>query len=105
LGQNTFAAFGDFDASPTKAFLTEARNRPEMKAYVDFAFGRRPAEELYDLSSDPHQMVNVASSAGFQKVREELSDRLLAELRATRDPRVSEGEQRFEHAPYSGPLK
>ena len=28
LGQNTFAAFGDFDASPTKAFLTEARNRP-----------------------------------------------------------------------------
>ena len=105
LGQNTFAAFGDFDASPTKAFLAEARNRPEMKAYVDFAFGRRPAEELYDLSSDPHQMINVASSAEFQKVREELSDQLFEELRTTRDPRVSEGKQRFEHPPYTGPIE
>ncbi len=48
LRENTFAAFGDMDASPTKAWIFTHRNDPGMDRYFDFAFGRRPAEELYD---------------------------------------------------------
>ena len=29
------------------------------------AFAKRPAEELYDLTSDPFQMINVADMAAY----------------------------------------
>ncbi len=104
MEKNTFAAFGDFDASPTKAFLGSMRHQPEMKAFIDFAFGRRPAEELYDLREDPHQLTNLASDATLQGIRAELSDRLLQVLIETNDPRVTENIQRYERPPYAGPL-
>ena len=105
MEKNTFAAFGDFDASPTKAFLGSVRNQPEMNAYIDFAFGRRPAEELYDLRQDPHQLTNLASASGLQRVRAELSDRLLHLLKDTNDPRVIESKIPYELPPYAGPMK
>ena len=104
LTQNTFSAFGDFDASPTKAFLGRVRHQAEMKPYVDFAFGRRPAEELYDLRLDPHQMNNVASQTNYQSTREQLSDQLWNVLTETGDPRVTDASARYERPPFAGPL-
>lgn len=104
LEQNTFAAFGDLDASPTKAFLALARNRPEMERYVDYAFGRRPAEELYDLRTDPHQLSNIASLSRYQGDRNRLADKLLNILETSGDPRVTENQQRYENPPYAGPI-
>ena len=104
LEKNTFAAFGDFDASPTKAFLGLARDRPEMSAYVEYAFGRRPAEELYDLRTDPHQLTNVASLSRYQEARSRLGDRLLKVLETSGDPRVIENNHRYDKPPFAGPL-
>ena len=73
-----------------------------MTPYLNFAFGRRPAEELYDLRTDPHQLKNVASEASFQQIRADLSDRLLAVLKKTGDPRVDESGQLFDTPPYAG---
>ena len=53
LRENTFAAFGDMDASPTKAWIAMHRNDPGMYPFFEYAFGRRPAEELFDLRKDP----------------------------------------------------
>ena len=61
LRENTFAAYGDLDASPTKAWIYTHRNDPGMDRYFDFAFARRPAEELYDIRKDPHGMHNLAN--------------------------------------------
>jgi hypothetical protein len=73
----------------------------------DLAFGKRPAEELYDLRDDPGQMTNVARDEAYAGVRERLAARLLAELEATGDPRVLGGAERLEAYPYYGgsPMK
>ena len=105
LEKNTFIAFADFDASPTKAWLCDVRNDKAMRRYVDYAFGRRPAEELYDLKTDPHQMRNVANQPQYQTAKTKLSVRLNGILEATDDPRVRDKEPVFERFPFAGPPK
>jgi N-sulfoglucosamine sulfohydrolase len=45
----------------------------------------RPVVELYDLEKDPDEVVNLAEDPTFASLRRELSEKLLARLRATRD--------------------
>jgi N-sulfoglucosamine sulfohydrolase len=101
LEQNTFGAFGDLDASPTKAWIVVHRDDKGVAPYFDFAFGRRPAEELYDLRKDPHQVKNVASDSTYQSTRELLSKRLLGVLKSTGDPRVTGDGSTFDKSPFA----
>ena len=94
--------FGEVDSSPTKTFLMENRNRYGIAKLAELAFGMRPAEELYDLVSDPHQIVNVAGSREFADVQVSLRDRLFHHLRETQDPRVVGGEVEWDFYPYYG---
>ena len=48
----------------------------------------RPSEELYDLSSDPYETVNLADSAGFASARDGLSSRLDRWMQETDDPLI-----------------
>jgi hypothetical protein len=68
----------------------------------ELAFGKRPAEELYDLRKDPAQMNNVAGRPEYAYVKEQLVANLMAELKATRDPRVLGKGDLFDHYPYYG---
>lgn len=104
LQENTFAAYADLDASPTKAYILSRHKDPAMKPFVDFAVGRRPKEELYDLSKDPHQIANVAASDSYAKVKSELRNRLMTILRETGDPRITESPVRFENEPFTSPV-
>ena len=104
LRENTFAAFADMDASPTKAWIFTHRDDPGMDRYFDFAFARRPAEELYDLGKDPHGMHNVADDPDHAAVRRRLSERLMSILRETGDPRVIGDGTTFDEPPYAGPV-
>ena len=101
LEQNTRVAFADMDASPTKAWILTHPGDPGMDRIIDLAFGRRPAEELYDLRKDPHQVRNVAGDAAFREARKRLSDRLMTTLRQTADPRVTGDGATFDRSPYS----
>ncbi len=104
LTNNTFAAFGDLDASPTKAWIA---TRPELEdgRYFNIAFGLRPEEELFDLRTDPHQTNNVAQEAAYSAVRKELSTRLMKVLTETGDPRVTGDGTTFDKPPFSGEWK
>ncbi|MFV0445057.1 MAG: sulfatase/phosphatase domain-containing protein, partial [Planctomycetaceae bacterium] len=101
LREDTYAAFGDMDASPSKAWLFTHRDEPAVTPYFDYAFARRPGEELYDLSSDPDCLVNVAEEMRYQTQREELSKRLLTVLTETGDPRVTGNGETFDKPPFS----
>jgi len=92
--------YADCDNSPTKEYMIRRRREPRVAALFRLAFDKRPAEELYDLRSDPGQLLNVAYDPRYQDVRRELAERLLRELRETGDPRVVGGGDKFDAYPY-----
>ncbi len=101
LTNNTFSCFSDMDASPTKAWIIDHRDEPGMQKYFEFAFGRRPAEELYDCRRDPDQINNIIDKPEYAKTRAELSRRLMQILKNSNDPRVTGDGMKFERPPYT----
>lgn len=99
LTNDTFVAFADLDASPTKAWLVEHRST-EPQAYA-WAFGKRPREELYVLADDPDQIDNVAGQARYASVQRQLKQQLLAELQRTGDPRVTGDGTTYDKSPFT----
>ncbi|MEM1444413.1 MAG: sulfatase, partial [Verrucomicrobiota bacterium] len=79
----------NIDPGPTKQWM-----RFHDSPVNSLSFGKRPAEELYDLRSDPDQITNLLSERNtpeeIASIRRELSDRLTNELRAQGDPRFAE---------------
>jgi arylsulfatase A-like enzyme len=100
LAQSTFVAFADMDASPTKAWLVGQHQNPAWQWHYHYAFGKRPAEELYRLRDDPDQTNNLAAVPAFAALRRELSDRLKTILTEAGDPRMTGDGLTFERGPY-----
>ena len=98
--------YGDVDAhmlhypSPTKMFLLQRPDDLAFRSMFQLAFSKRPAEELFDLATDPHQMNNVAGDPSFASVKEELDSQLRAYLKATSDPREVGGAMKWAGAQY-----
>lgn len=101
--KDTRATFADMDASPTKAWLVEHGEEPGVRPYFELAFGKRPAEELFDLKNDPDQIKNVAAEPAYTKIKSQLSNQLMAELRRTGDPRVTGDGTTYDKPPFAGP--
>ena len=89
------------DAGPTKAWLVAHRADPRWKWHYDKAFGKRPAEELYDLSKDPDQVVNVAGDPAYSEALKEQGGRLMGILTRAGDPRITEKDCRFDRPPFA----
>jgi len=101
LTNNTFVTYADIDAGPTKAWLVLNGETEYGKKYYDWAFGRRPGEELYDLRKDPDQIHNLATDSKYGPKRDELRTRLLKVLRENGDPRVLGDGSTFDKMPYT----
>ena len=95
-------AYGDIDDGPSKTYMLEHRDDPEVERLFELAFEKRPAEELYDLRADSSQLTNVADRPEYAKTRRELASRLMAELKATDDPRGRGQGDAFDRYPYYG---
>lgn len=100
-GEDTFATFADMDASPTKRWLIEHGDEPENRRWWEYAFAKRPAEELYDLRKDPWEIHNVAGDAANAAIKKRLAAQLMEELNRTGDPRVTGDGMTFERAPFT----
>jgi arylsulfatase A-like enzyme len=96
------AWLADADNGPTKSYFWEHRDEPRGRILYDLAFGKHPAEELYDLRADPGQLTNVASDPSYAAIKGMLSRRLMDALDATSDPRVVGGAHAWETQPYLG---
>ena len=75
-----------------------------MQPFVQYAVGRLPGEELYDLSSDPDCLTNLADEASHAETRKEMSNRLMTILRDTNDPRVTGDGETFDQPPFADPV-
>ena len=80
--------------------MLEHHADPDVKPLFDLAFGKRPAEELYDLKKDPFQMLNVADDLNYALEKSEIKERLIDYLTETKDPRVVGGEMKWLNAAY-----
>lgn len=100
----TDAWLGDCDNGPSKEYLWLARGMPDVAPYYARAFGKRPAEELYDLRRDPDQIENVAAFPRNRQVQAELAARLMEEIKAADDPRASRDGAEFDRYPYYGSI-
>lgn len=79
---------GDVDASPTKSFILE--NKEKFPEFYQLNFGKRAAEELYDVQRDPGQIHNLMKDPAYAGIGKELWQKLSEYLQKTGDPRVEE---------------
>jgi N-sulfoglucosamine sulfohydrolase len=75
----------DTDASPTKALVEKLG---EKDKFWQFCFGKRPEEELFDLSSDPDCTHNLIDDPKYRNQAGSLKEMMLAELTKQQDPRI-----------------
>ena len=100
-------AFGyyDIDSSPSKTFLVEKGNAPDIRRYLELAVAKRPKEELYALGEDPAALINVAEDpkrvADLKRLRAELEEY----LRHTGDPGILGNGEIFESYPRYSPIR
>ena len=94
--------YGDCDNSPTKSFIIGNHAEAGMTKHFELAFGKRPAEELYDLKTDPDQLKNVANLDRFSEAKEKLRRALDEWMKGTEDPRVDEKNDGWSKYEYFG---
>ncbi|MDQ3651474.1 MAG: sulfatase [Acidobacteriota bacterium] len=94
--------FGDVDASTTKELILNRRADKEIAGYFRSAFEKRPAEELFNLRTDPAQLVNVAGEPRHAEAKKRLRAALDEWMKETADPRATSNDDRFDRYPYFG---
>lgn len=75
----------DTDGGPTKKLIED---RGEADKFWQRCFGQRPAEELFDLSTDPDCVANLAADPAHRGRAAAMKAKLFAQLRLQNDPRV-----------------
>lgn len=94
--------FGDIDGGPSKQLLLDRRTDPLVGRFFTLATAKRPAEELYDLKTDPAQLVNVQPNPAHATALARLRAALETWQRSTGDPRLTEDDDRWDRYPYFG---
>lgn len=85
---NPETGYLDTDASPTKTLILERGRQNREDKFWTLNFGMRPAQELYDLTSDPHCVHNLAADS-VQAERQTSLERFMEDrLKAQGDPRM-----------------
>lgn len=97
--------YADCDGSPTKTYMVENRDVDEAhRRGYRLSFAKRPAEELYDLRTDPGQLVNLAEDSTHAETLAGLRARLQQRQTDLHDPRAAhpDDDHHFEQYPYLG---
>jgi N-sulfoglucosamine sulfohydrolase len=94
--------YGDVDTTQVKDFLLAHQNDPAYARYLALIFGKRPAEELYDLRNDPHQLTNIAARPESANALKDLRARVDSWMKQTHDPRLDPNYDGWDHFPYHG---
>jgi arylsulfatase A-like enzyme len=76
------------DSGPSKNYILQHQDEPDGRPYYALCFGKRPMEELYDITKDRDCLHNLADDPGSAAVKAALWQQLQTELTAQRDPRM-----------------
>jgi len=85
---NPETGYLDTDGSPTKSLLLERGREHRTDAFWQLNFGFRPADELYDMITDPDCVRNIAANAKLASRVRAMRGRMETDLRGQSDPRM-----------------
>jgi hypothetical protein len=91
------------DGGPTKTTILQLRRTGKQAEFWDRCFGKRPAEELYDVKLDPDCVNNLASNPKHRAKKNLLAAQLVAELTIQQDPRILGESSYFDEVVYANP--
>ncbi|CAI8193490.1 MAG: Arylsulfatase [Flavobacteriaceae bacterium] len=89
------------DGSPTKTEILNLKRTDLTSSYWDYAFGKRPHQELYDLENDPQCLINLAYESDYEALKNKLQNLLLSDLKKQGDPRALGLGDVFDQYPYA----
>ena len=92
--------YRDVDDSPTKTLLISSFDQ-----YYKLSFGKRAAEELYDIEADPGCLKNLYAEPGLAVLKRNLRDFMERILKEEGDPRMNGNAAFFDTIQYTGPKK
>jgi N-sulfoglucosamine sulfohydrolase len=92
--------YRDVDDSPTKTLLIS-----NFDQYYRMSFGKRAAEELYDVEADPGCLKNLFAEPSMTMVKRSLRDKMEKVLKDEGDPRMNGNAAFFDTIQYVGPKK
>jgi uncharacterized sulfatase len=98
--------YRQIDNSPTKSLVLDLKGKGD-ETFWQMSMGKRPAEELYDVRTDPHCMKNLAADPAHAATKARLWKALETFLAEQRDPRVlGHGEvfDRYDYIQYETPV-
>lgn len=90
------------DGGPTKTVILNTVYDRQMARYWQWNFGKRPQDELYDISKDPDCLENLAFTEGYESMTEQLREELYAKLKKQKDPRMFGKGDLFDNYTYAG---
>lgn len=85
---NPETGYTNTDGSPTKTQILNLKRSGKNADYWELNFGKHPKEELFKVSVDEDCIDNLAEHKDYQKIKNELSTILIAELKKQKDPRM-----------------
>lgn len=95
--------YEDIDDSPTKEIMLRGKNTwPEQ---FQAAFAKRPAEELYDIQTDPLCMHDLSEDPRYTNVMGDLRRQLEQLLAGQEDPRMGDHGDVFDSYPRFGMMR
>jgi N-sulfoglucosamine sulfohydrolase len=97
---NPELGLADTDAGPTKRAVTA---KGESSQYWQLCFGKRPADELYNLKTDADCVRNLAADPTYQRQVAALREKLFSRLRQQGDPRMEGKGDVFDNYPSPSP--
>jgi N-sulfoglucosamine sulfohydrolase len=87
------------DGSPTKTTVLELRRKGVNTSYWKLNFGKRESEELYNVTTDPFCMNNLANDLGHTPIKAKLKSEMERKLKEQGDLRMLGYGHLYENAP------
>ncbi len=98
---NPETGYMDCDGSPVKTFILNERRLKGHSFFWNINFGKRPAEELYNIEVDPDCMNNLSENKKYEEIKNNLHLLITKELKREGDPRILGNGHIFDTYPYA----
>ena len=102
---NPETGYMDVDGSPTKTEVLKTRHDPATRHFWELSFGKRDAEELYNIKTDPACVNNLIGDPAMKPLAVSMAVEMESRLKSEGDPRMSGHGDVFDRYPNQCPAR